>query len=82
MSKYVRDAFSIKMRIGAKEILIGSGRVKCFLSLKENLNKSKCNLMKMNFTISKTKRTKIKIILAKKAFTIIIITILLLIMIN
>jgi hypothetical protein len=39
MSKYVRDVFSIKMKIGAKEILIGSGRVKCSPSPKENLNK-------------------------------------------
>jgi hypothetical protein len=73
MSKYVRVVFSIKMKIGASVILNGSGREKCFHFPKENLSRSKCNLMKMSNTMSKIKKTKTKIILAKKAFIIIII---------
>jgi hypothetical protein len=77
MSKYVRVVFSIKMRIDANVISIGNGKVKCSRYLKENLSKLKCNLTKMSYLMSKTKRTLTKIILDKKVFTIIIIILLL-----
>ena len=62
MNKYVRVVFLTKTKTDAKEIWIGNGKEKCFLFQKESLNRSKCNLMKMNCTINKIKKTKIKII--------------------
>jgi hypothetical protein len=39
MNKYVQVVYLIKMKIDAKEILIGNGKEKCFLYQKESLNK-------------------------------------------
>jgi hypothetical protein len=75
MNKYARVVFLTKTKTDAKEIWIGNGKEKCFLFQKESLSRSKCNLTKMNCTINKIKKTKIKIIQDKKAITITIIII-------